>query len=376
MKEIVFHRGHLKSKQSSKLILYRINSHLFIFTIMKASNIAYSIIIAVAVVVILVFGKSILQPIVLAILVWFLLKAVRNFVAKLKIKKKALPSWLQNVVAFVLIFGVLTLVGRLLSNSVINLSKQLPVYKTNVNDITEQLNQLLHIDIVTWMKDNLNDFDFTGIVQNLLNAVYELFADAFLVILYVAFLIIEEAAFPAKLKAMFPGQEQFTRVNSILKKLNSSINNYIWLKTTVSILTGVLSYIALLIIGVDSAFFWAFLIFLLNYIPTIGSLIATIFPALMSLLQTGSFTPFILVLVCVGVIQLVVGNILEPRMMGNSLNISSLVVLIALAFWGSIWGVVGMILSVPVTVMMIIIFAQFPRTKDIAIMLSGDGKVN
>ncbi|MEL6560157.1 MAG: AI-2E family transporter [Bacteroidota bacterium] len=343
---------------------------------MKASNIAYSIIIAVAVVVILVFGKSILQPIVLAILVWFLLKAVRNFVAKLKIKKKALPSWLQNVVAFVLIFGVLTLVGRLLSNSVINLSKQLPVYKTNVNDITEQLNQLLHIDIVTWMKDNLNDFDFTGIVQNLLNAVYELFADAFLVILYVAFLIIEEAAFPAKLKAMFPGQEQFTRVNSILKKLNSSINNYIWLKTTVSILTGVLSYIALLIIGVDSAFFWAFLIFLLNYIPTIGSLIATIFPALMSLLQTGSFTPFILVLVCVGVIQLVVGNILEPRMMGNSLNISSLVVLIALAFWGSIWGVVGMILSVPVTVMMIIIFAQFPRTKDIAIMLSGDGKVN
>ena len=343
---------------------------------MKASNIAFSIIIAVAVVVILVFGKSILQPIVLAILVWFLLKAVRNFVAKLKIKRKPLPAWLQNVVAFVLIFGVLTLVGRLLSNSVINLSKQLPVYKANVNVITEQLNQLLHIDIVIWMKENLNDFDFTGIVQNLLNAVYELFADAFLVILYVVFLIIEEAAFPAKLKAMFPGKEQFTQVNGILKKLNNSINNYIWLKTIVSIVTGVLSYIALLIIGVDSAFFWAFLIFLLNYIPTIGSLIATIFPALMSLLQTGSFTPFILVLVCVGVIQLVVGNILEPRMMGNSLNISSLVVLIALAFWGSIWGVVGMILSVPVTVMMIIIFAQFPNTKDIAIMLSGDGKVN
>lgn len=343
---------------------------------MKASNIAYSIIIAVAIVVILVFGKSILQPIVLAILVWFLLKAVRNFVAKLKIKKKPLPSWLQNVVAFVLIFGVLSLVGRLLSNSVINLSKQLPVYRTNINVITEQLNQLLHMDIIIWMKENLNDFDFTGIIQNLLNAVYELFADAFLIILYVVFLILEEAAFPAKLKAMFPGQEQFTQVHGILKKLNDSINNYIWLKTIVSIITGVLSYTALLIIGVDSAFFWAFLIFLLNYIPTIGSLIATIFPALMSLLQTGSFTPFILVLVCVGVIQLVVGNILEPRMMGNSLNISSLVVLIALAFWGSIWGVVGMILSVPVTVMMIIIFAQFPRTKDIAIMLSGDGKVN
>lgn len=342
---------------------------------MKASNIAYSIIIAVATVVILVFGKNILQPLVLAILVWFLLKAVRNFVAKLKIKKRQLPSWLQNLVAFVLIFGILTLVGRLLSNSVINLSKQLPVYKTNINIITQQLNQMFHTDVVIWIRENLNDFDFTGIIQNMLNAVYELFADAFLVILYVVFLIIEEAALPAKLKAMFPGQEQYARINGLLKELNDSINNYIWLKTIVSIVTGILSYIALLIIGVDSAFFWAFLIFLLNYIPTIGSLIATIFPALMSLLQTGSFTPFVLVLVCVGAIQLVVGNILEPRMMGSSLNISSLVVLIALAFWGSIWGVVGMILSVPVTVMMIIIFAQFPKTKDIAIMLSGDGNV-
>jgi len=234
---------------------------------------------------------------------------------------------------------------------------------------------MFHVDVVDWIKENLNNFDFTGILQNMLNAVYELFADAFLVILYVAFLIIEEAALPAKLKAMFPGNEQFSKINDLLKKLNNSINNYIWLKTVVSIITGVLSYVALLIIGVDSAFFWAFLIFLLNYIPTIGSLIATIFPALMSLLQTGSFTPFILVLICVGVIQLIVGNIIEPRMMGNSLNISSLVVLIALAFWGSIWGVVGMILSVPVTVMLIILFAQFPKTKDIAIILSGNGKV-
>ncbi|MGB3465996.1 MAG: AI-2E family transporter [Cyclobacteriaceae bacterium] len=342
---------------------------------MKSSNIAYSLIIAIAIVVILVLGRSILQPLVLALLIWFLLKAVRNFVAKIRIKKKVLPSWIQNVVAFVLIFGVLTLVGRLLSGSVISLTKQLPAYRSNIVIISEQLNDMLNMDVGNWIRESFIDFDFTGILQKMLNAVYELFADAFLVILYVVFLIIEEAALPAKLKAMFPGQEQFARINGVLKRLNESIYNYIWLKTIVSLITGILSYFALLIIGVDSAFFWAFLIFLLNFIPTIGSLIATIFPALMSLLQTGSFTPFVLVLVCVGVIQLIVGNIIEPRMMGNSLNISSLIVLVALAFWGSIWGVVGMILSVPVTVMMIIIFAQFPKTRDIAIILSGDGIV-
>ncbi|MEL7147198.1 MAG: AI-2E family transporter [Bacteroidota bacterium] len=342
---------------------------------MKTSNIAFSLIIAVAVVVILVFGKSILQPLVLAVFVWFLLRGVRNFVGKLRIKQRSLPEWLANIVSFVLIFGVLTLVGRLLSGSVVKLTEQLPVYRDNVKDITLQLNQLLNVDIVNWLEESLKDFDFTGILQNTLNAVYELFADAFLVLLYVSFLIIEESALPYKLKAMFSEQDQFHRVNELLKKLSGSINNYIWLKTVISLITGVLSYIALLFIGVDSAFFWAFLIFLLNFIPTIGSLIATIFPAVMSLLQTGSFTPFILVIVFVGVIQLIVGNVLEPKMMGDSLNISSLVVLLALAFWGSLWGIVGMILSVPVTVVLIILFAQFPKTRNIAIMLSEKGKV-
>jgi len=342
---------------------------------MKASNIAYSLIISMALVVILVMGKSILQPLVLAILIWFLLKAVRNFVGKFKIKGKPLPHWLQSILAFVMIFGVLTLVGRILSSSVINLTKQSAIYEENINTITLQLNQLFNVDIVNWIKENLSSFDFTGLLQNTLNAVYALFADAFLVILYVAFLIIEESAFPAKLKAMFPSSEKFSQVHALLGELNESINNYILLKTLISLVTGTLSFFALLLIGIDAPFFWAFLIFLLNYIPTIGSLIATAFPALMALLQTGSFTPFILVLVFVGLIQLAVGNILEPKLMGNSLNISSLVVLIALAFWGSIWGIVGMILSVPVTVMLIIIFAKIPQTKNVAIMLSGDGKV-
>lgn len=131
----------------------------------------------------------------------------------------------------------------------------------------------------------------------------------------------------------------------------------------------------MLIIGVDFAFFWAFLIFILNYIPTVGSLIATIFPAMIALVQFNSFSPFVLVLVLIGSIQLLVGNVLEPKIMGSSLNISSLVVLLSLAFWGSIWGVVGMILSVPITVMMIIVMSHFPGTKNIAIMLSANGKI-
>lgn len=122
--------------------------------------------------------------------------------------------------------------------------------------------------------------------------------------------------------------------------------------------------------------FWAFLIFILNFIPTIGSLIATLFPALFCLLQFGEFSQFATVLTVVGSIQLLVGNIIEPKVMGNSLNLSPLVALISLSFWGTLWGITGMVLSIPITVIIVIILSQFNYTKPIAILLSEKGKLN
>jgi AI-2 transport protein TqsA len=146
------------------------------------------------------------------------------------------------------------------------------------------------------------------------------------------------------------------------------------IKSLMSLLTGTLSYFVLLFIGIDAPFFWAFLIFLLNYIPAIGSLIATLFPTIFAMLQFGDITHPILVLTIVGSIQVVIGNLLEPRVMGNNLNISTLVVFITLTVWGAIWGVIGMLLSVPVTVIMILILSEIPSTRGIAILLSKRGE--
>ena len=140
-------------------------------------------------------------------------------------------------------------------------------------------------------------------------------------------------------------------------------------------MTGVLSFFVLLLIGVDAPLFWAFLIFILNFIPTIGSLIATAFPAVFSMLQFGEFTPALMVLAFVGAIQIIVGNLIEPRLMGSSLNISPLVVFLTLALWGLIWGVTGMLLSVPITVILIIILSEFEGTRSLAIMLSQKGNI-
>jgi len=212
-------------------------------------------------------------------------------------------------------------------------------------------------------------------MKSLFNSISEIFADAFLVLLYTVFLMLEDAMIPLKLKAMISDTDKHQNALALIKKISKSINEYVMLKTVVSLITATVSYIVMLIIGIDFAFFWAFLIFVLNYIPTIGSLVATLFPALIALFQFGEISSFFIVLGCIGAIQVVVGNFIEPKIMGSSLNVSPLVVLISLAFWGSIWGIVGMVLSVPITVILIILFAQFQTTRNIAILLSGNGNV-
>jgi AI-2 transport protein TqsA len=343
---------------------------------MKVKNIAYSLIVAIAVVIILIYGKKIILPFVLAILIWFLIKVIRNGIKRIKINQNPLPLWIQNILAFITVFGALTILGKVLASNVAKISQILPLYEANIQKMLLQLNELSGLDVKTVISNNLGQFDFANIVKSILNSITDVLSKAFIVVIYVLFLLLEEAFFPYKIKAIFHEEDQFHKVNSVVKKLNKSINSYISLKTLVSLITGVVSYIALRIIDIDFAFFWAFLIFVLNFIPTIGSLIATLFPSLVALLQYTSFSYFFLVLAIIGAVQIAVGNFLEPRIMGQNLNISPLVVILSLMFWGAIWGILGMLLSVPIMVMLIIVFAQFDNTRGIAIMLSARGSID
>lgn len=342
---------------------------------MNTQKITAIVILFIATVCILIYGQSLIVPMVLAFMMWFFIKAIREKISAITPTKWTMPTWLQNSIAFVILSLVLVGLGKILSSNIQHMSEVLPQYEKNIQNITQQLNNTFNIDLVSTFKEYAQDFNITSILKNILNSISDLLANAFLIILYVMFLLIEERYFPIKLRKLFKDESQLEKTKSLLKNIDKSINEYILLKSLMSFTTGTLSYFVLLLIGVDFAFFWAFLIFLLNYIPTIGSLIATIFPAAIVLLQTATLLPFFLVLGSIGAIQVIVGNIIEPKFMGNSLNVSSLVVMVALSFWGTLWGIVGMMISVPVTVVMILILAQFPKTKGIAVLLSGDGKL-
>lgn len=136
-----------------------------------------------------------------------------------------------------------------------------------------------------------------------------------------------------------------------------------------------LGYILFKALGIDFAAFWAVLLFLFNYIPSIGSIIASIFPIVITIVQYGISYQFGAVAVGLLAIQFIIGNILEPTIMGSRLNLSPLVIIVSLMLWGNLWGLMGMFLCIPLTIAVMIILAQFPSTKNFAIILSGNGEM-
>jgi len=334
------------------------------------------IILTTAIIAVLVIGKGILIPFLFALIFWFFTREVRKVIYKIPFAEKFIPKWLSNIIVFSIIILAFGFVSEIITNSVTTVTESYSKYEPNIERIITDLGNYLNVDIMTSIKSVVGDFNYGSVLGDVANGVSGLLGDTFMIIIYALFLFLEERSFVKKLFMILSKGSNYESIQMMLEKIEDSISDYIRLKTYVSLLTGILSYFVLFFVGVDSAPFWAFLIFLLNYIPTIGSLIGTLFPAIFSLLQFGEFAPFLIIAIAVGAIQVVVGNVIEPRLFGKSLNLSPLVTILALSVWGKIWGITGMVLSVPITVIMIIVFSQFEKTRSVAIMLSENGDID
>lgn len=196
-----------------------------------------------------------------------------------------------------------------------------------------------------------------------------------LVFLYGWFGMLELRYLPSKLAAIFPKSDTRAHVISLLQRIDRDIQLFLGVKTAASIITALLSYVVMRLIGLDSSEVWALLIFVLNFIPILGSIIATIFPTLFALLQFESLAPAFAVAIGVTAIQQLMGSIIEPAFVGQSLNLSPLAVILSVVFWGNLWGIVGAFLCVPLTTILAIILSNFPSTR-VSILLSQTGSLS
>ncbi len=337
---------------------------------------AYLLISLIAIGYILTIADNIIIPFILAILIWFIVKDIRDLLNKVPFIKKWIPNLVQSVLVFLIFFGILSIISNMLIASIDSFREDLPSYQQNLVEMNEIIFNRFNFDVSKNLNDFIGDFEFESIIQPVLNSLTGILSSSTMIIIYVIFIIMEEGSVAKKAKLLFKTENNYQKASYIFSRIDKSFGRYISLKTLTSILTASLSFVVLKLLGINSAALWAIIIFLLNYIPSVGSLICTAFPTIIAFLQFGAFMPALWVLLGVGLIQIVVGNLLEPKIMGNTLNISPLVVILSLVVWGALWGVVGMFLSVPITVMLIIIFAQFESTKPVAILLSENGEVS
>jgi len=370
------------------------------------------VIATVAIGMVLTQGARILAPFAMAVFVWLVME---GFARAIRRPFPSLPGWLAYLFAVVIVVMSIVIFIGVIRGAVEEFVTRSADYERHINDIIEQvytqLNLLAPADAAPAPGPvaapgeaipavpipgpeaamsaqpptvaQLLSSNATSIAQIAGNVASSLVGDMVLVFIYVAFLIVSAGAFSRQLDEIFKRPKDRTRARLIGQEIRRTMEHYLWVQTALSIIATSLTYVTLLIVGLDNALFWAFVIFVLNFIPTVGSIIATILPTLFAVVQPLSAWPdwmpndsllcAVIVFLGVSVWQFLIGNFVAPRIQADSLNLSPLVVLLSLAVWGALWGPAGMFLSAPLTVMVMIVLGQVPGARWIAVLLSANG---
>jgi len=312
-------------------------------------------------------AESILVPFFLSLFV-----AIISSSPLIWLRNKGLPTWLALIVIMLFLVVVGMGIGLIIGSSITGFTSDLPIYQAKLSLITEQLFTKLNdfglkVD-VEQLRDSFKPEKALSLAGSTLASLGNLMSDFLIILLLVAFILAEQVNFSSKLQTNAKMKQSVDTLN----KFTVSVNQYIAIKTLMSLLTGSIIFIWLWILGLDYCVLWGLLAFLLNFIPTLGSILAAVPAVLLALVQL-TFGDAFLVAIGFLFVNFVVGNLIEPKVMGKGLDLSPLVVFLSLVFWGWVFGPVGMLLSIPLTIMVKLALENFEDTKWISVML-GSGK--
>ncbi|MEE9386258.1 MAG: AI-2E family transporter [Nannocystaceae bacterium] len=322
----------------------------------------------VAAAFIVVAGLRVAADIILPVLVAAFL-AVLSIPPVTWLQRRKLPDWAAVFIVFSGVLVAFGLVSLFVVGSVNDFREALPAYEQRLREMTSGwLAWLSAMGIELSSKTLTESFDGGALMRGVgtaLGALGNLLSNTVFVLLTVAFILAEVAGLPDKLRAALGRPDaDLDRYAAVIER----IHDYLRIKTQVSLVTGALAGSFCAVIGVDFPVLWGLVAFMLNYVPTLGSVIAALPPVLLALVQLG-WQHAVVTLTAFFVINFVMGSLVEPRMMGRRLGLSTLVVFLSLVFWGWVWGPVGMLLSVPLTMLLKILLEQSDDLRWVAVLL-------
>ncbi len=332
------------------------------------------VIIAFAVVLfLLVQARFLLISLATAIVLFALTSDAINFIARQRIGPARIPNWLASIAALVLISAALLSLSSIILTQINTVLSTTLTYTDRAPEALAAMFAWLGEDVQQAVFDAVRSVNVASYLRSLAGQAGNLMQGTVLVILFVGFLFAERIWFSTKLTNFFDDADQAERVRLIMGSIIHRVNYYLLVKTLVSAVTGFMIWALAQYFALELAVAMGVLTFVLNYIPNVGSIIATGLLTLVAYVQLGDSTLTLAIFLIAGAVQFVNGNIIDPMLMGRALRLSSFGIIISLAFWAAVWGIPGMFLSVPIMVGLMIVCSHVPALRPIAILLSREG---
>ncbi len=317
-----------------------------------------------------VMASAIVTPLILAVFISIICAEPIGWLVRKRVPK--------SLAIFVVLLGLIATVGSvgiLLGNSFSLFTKNIPEYTASLNNIFESTLSDLKIPdeylSVEFIKENIDVSKVFGFTAGAIGQIVGILSNSLIILIVVVFILAESAAFGQKAKLL---EKVYGKSLDFIDDFRKNVRRYLMLKTAISLVTGIFIAIWLEIIGVDFPLLWGALAFFLNFIPNIGSIVAAVPPTLLAFVQFGP-SGAILSVIGFFIVNMGLGNILEPRIMGKGLSLSPLMVFLSLILWGAMLGIIGMFLAVPLTLILKIGFDQNESTRWISILMSSEKDV-
>ncbi len=312
---------------------------------------------AVALAAALAYARAVMVPFVLAVFIFFLVTPFTD----LLILKLRFPRWVAVLVSLLVVAGMLSLLGLLITTSARGLGDSADIYREKILGLAERLFSILdryNLDLgQTNVLASLQQLPLGSILRTTAGTLVGLVTNGFLVLFFVIFLLL--------------GRKPGRKYTHLYDEIDRRVKRFIVTKFLVSATTGILVGGILSIMGLELALVFGVLAFLLNFIPNVGSVVSTLLPIPVALVQYDTITPVLLVVLLPGAVQVTIGNLIEPKIMGDGLDLSPVTILLALVLWGLMWGIVGMLLAAPITAVLRIVLEQFETTRPVGEILAG-----
>jgi AI-2 transport protein TqsA len=336
----------------------------------RTSNIAQAVTATAAAMALLYFLRDVLIPLVLALVLAVLVSALVRFIAE---RARGAPNWLVVALAALVVITCASAAILVFARGAANMVREAPALANRIEQLVEQLGRDLHLSKPLQLKTLIGDISVPQIAGSVAGGVSSVFAGLLLMITYFIFILSGRSRARHKL-AQISTSAKGKPIEAAVHHIAADIETYLWVQTVTGVIIAGASGIIMFAVGLNNSLFWTIVLFLLCYIPMIGVTVGSIVPALFALLQFPSWWQSAVIFGGIQLVATIVGNFVYPRMQAETQNIDPVATLLSLAFWGFLWGLTGAFLAVPLTLMVMMICAYFPRTRWIAVLLSNDGR--